>query len=539
MERVLRLTGRGIVSYITNRRWLTGRSYPAMRESIVHSFDILIIDDLHGSYSSKDSDGGVDESIFKTETAPGIKVGTAIVTGIYTGAGDSKVEPAIIVGRDFKGTAASKRERLSDRAGGAVDIDIGLLTRPTSELDWWRLAGGERGEYPGLDDYFDFNLSGVQTIRDDAVLDSERARLEYRFRDYFDPSIDWDTIVERYPGFDVHRSRYDGPRVRSRLLDKSAFHDERIVRFLFKPFDARWLYWEPKHKLLNEARVELMPYYLGITGQRAIVLPQIRNRPGAARPMVVTQVPSYKSAFEDARVFPLWVPAVSIGLTPGELGEPGLATRRPNIAPRWIAAAQNAGTPGDAAEIAEVVFFALAGVCASSSWLATQPLQSEDFPQVPLPGDAKMLLVASELGRRVADLTDPDQPVAGVTVGVIDTRYASVAVPDASPATVYLLYGTAGTDGGLWQGGSVYWDETHAWRNVPEEVWNYGVSGFRPLPKWLSYRIGVPLAASDREAFTHLARRIAALLDCAPDADDVFDAAKASPLDVIPSAITC
>jgi len=49
IERIATLTGRSVVSFITNRKWLAGRSYPAMREAVVTSFQHVRVDDLHGA----------------------------------------------------------------------------------------------------------------------------------------------------------------------------------------------------------------------------------------------------------------------------------------------------------------------------------------------------------------------------------------------------------------------------------------------------------------------------------------------------------
>ena len=44
--RIAHLTKTGVVTFITNRKWLAGRSYPAMREGILGDFDRIIVDDL-------------------------------------------------------------------------------------------------------------------------------------------------------------------------------------------------------------------------------------------------------------------------------------------------------------------------------------------------------------------------------------------------------------------------------------------------------------------------------------------------------------
>jgi hypothetical protein len=51
---------------------------------------------------------------------------------------------------------------------------------------------------------------------------------------------------------------------------------------------------------------------------------------------------------------------------------------------------------------------------------------------------------------------------------------------------------------------------------VPRAVWAYTLGGYQVLKKWLSYRehdiLGRPLRTEEAREFTHVARRIAAIL---------------------------
>jgi hypothetical protein len=525
IHRIVDLTDRGVVSFISNRKWLGGRSYPTMREAVVMGFDKIVVDDLHGDYNNSPS-GGADQSVFTTGTATGIRVGTAVVTSIRDGSSGDDLPN--VQTRDVYGTAAAKRAQLTSWATtGSIDED--LRPRVVSREQRWKLSGDEGGDYPALDEYFTYFLSGVQTIRDEAVVDRSKTALEARMKRYFDSAVPWSTVASEYPGFAVVRARYVGDKVRARLLDGSVFHPERVVRHLFKPFDARWMYWEPQHKLLNEARVELMPYFIGLDDQWAIVAPQTRDRDGAARGIATRAVPSFKSAFQDARVFPLRAPGGSSGHLPGELGFDVDVTS--NVAPVWIEAARKAGVAGTDEVIGETVFFALLGIMASDAWLNEQAVEDDDFPEIPLPADRDALVRASEVGQRYAALCETDVDVVGVTSGSLDPNLASLAVPDVVAGTTALAFGSVGNAGGRRSGADVLWDADHGWRNVPDELWDFSVCGFRPLPKWLSYYVGDELTVADREAFTKLARRIAAIKALATEADAVFAAAVKAPLD--------
>ena len=75
----------GIVSFISNSSYLTGRSHPLMRESLLRSFQEIWVDNLNGDKyktgkvipKGLPDEGTADQSVFTTEHDPrGIQVGT-------------------------------------------------------------------------------------------------------------------------------------------------------------------------------------------------------------------------------------------------------------------------------------------------------------------------------------------------------------------------------------------------------------------------------------------------------------------------------
>lgn len=492
VERVARRTGRGVVSFITNRQWLGGRSYPAMRESILDDFDRVVIDDLHGSVHDRSHPG--DQSIFTTDVAAGIRVGTAIVTA--TRLLDHTPGPATtsVFGREFRGSAASKRDAL--RRYAEADLNDDLMARTPTASSAWRFTSDAGDDYPAIDEYFDYYLSGVQPVRDEAVLSYDRDALTNRMTDYWDASISWPELVERHPGFGVERSGYNGPDTRARLLNGSRFRQERVTRYLHRPFDARWLYWEPEHGLLNRARPDLMPFWKAVDDQIALVLPQTPRRMGAARPLVATQVPGFEAVDPNARVFPLWRPGDELGHDEDQLGhELESNVDGPNVRADWIAAARAVGLEGDDRAIAATLFHAILGVTASRAWLEVQPSAGGDFPSLPLPASSEGLNRAAAMGRRYAELVDPDARVEGVTHGSIRQELRGIGVPDSIATDPILEHGSLGRTGGRREGDDLLWAGESGWRNIPEVTWAVHLGGFPPIAKMLSYRVGTRLTS--------------------------------------------
>jgi hypothetical protein len=62
----------------------------------------------------------------------------------------------------------------------------------------------------------------------------------------------------------------------------------------------------------------------------------------------------------------------------------------------------------------------------------------------------------------------------------------------------------------------VYLNEHVCWRNIPAKVWDYTISGYSVIKKWLSYRekqlLGRSLTVDEARYVTEMARRIAALM---------------------------
>ena len=540
-RRIATFTKTGIVSFIANRKWLAGRSYPAMREGLLSDFDTLIVDDLGGDV--RGASAAEDGSVFTTATAMGIRVGTAIVTAVRypgstggDGAHSDRPEDTILRMRLLTGSGVDKRTALR-RFRGAV-MDDGLSAWPTSRDARWRLGRTSASDdWAPVDEYFDYYNSGVQSVRDPVLTDNARQVLTERMEEYFNPEIPWETLAGKHPGFAVKRKGYDGRKVRQNLLGRNAdyghtgIEENRVVRCLWKPLSGRWLYWEPDHKLLNRSRPDMIPYWR-VREQVCLVSTVTRRRLGAARPLASTAVPLFASMDPDARALPLWKPGQLPSAHELEFGGGEEEERRPNIQYRWIRGARAAGVQGSDNEIAETLFYALCGVAASSEWLATQPVEHDNFPTVPLPSDPGLLVEAAAIGRRYAALVDPWVEVPGVTEPKFNQDMQGIAISDVPKhGDPVLTYGTEGKLGGRFDGQTLFWSEDGGWRNVPPEAINFSLGGFAPIQKHLSYFKGETLTLSHRQTVTKMVRRIVSTLALAPAADAFFQAAKAAPLE--------
>jgi hypothetical protein len=120
-ERIGEAADYGVVSYISNSSYLTGRSHPLMRRMLLTNFDAVWIDNLNGDKyrtgkvipKGLPGAGTRDDSAFTTEMDPrGIQPGTTIATWVKRKGARTKPGETIVLYRDFWGPAAVKRRGL-------------------------------------------------------------------------------------------------------------------------------------------------------------------------------------------------------------------------------------------------------------------------------------------------------------------------------------------------------------------------------------------------------------------------------------------
>ena len=258
-RRIVEKTGRGVVCFISNYSWLDGLSFTGMRERYLGAFDAIRIDCLNGDKYKTGKvapDGSPDPSIFSTKGDPvGIQVGTAIATLVRR----PDHAPAREVGfRHLWGQA--KPETLLESSDAESNVlyesiepllPLGLPFVQTAVSEHWF-------DWPALPDLFPASFPGVKTSRDGFLVDVDLDRLKARISDYFNTDMSHEEIARRYPGVMKTTARFDARAIRDALLARGGPTEDGFVRFTYRPFDNRWLYWESETKLLDEKARRLL-----------------------------------------------------------------------------------------------------------------------------------------------------------------------------------------------------------------------------------------------------------------------------------------
>jgi hypothetical protein len=538
--------GQGIISFISNYSWLDGLSFTGMRERYLEVFERIWIDNLHGDriISEYAPDGQTSETVFSVAgNSTGIKVGTAISLLVKK----SDDCPHQLNYRDMDQARASDRRAalLSGHAEyTAVTpcLEIGLPFKP-------RAISADYLTWPRLTALFPTSFPGVKTSRDDFLIDTDRDRLLARLQAYFDPAVSHTEMLQLNTGVMEDTARFKGEAVRD-TLRKRGFLPDNIVRYCYRPFDTRWLYWEPETKLLDEKRSEYFPHVFpgNVWIEARQHQPQEKFDRGYFLKSLADNFGNGLSNF-----FPLYLHSDGSSLL-----EP--AGKRSNLSD-----AAAAYLTGIAADPEDLFYHALAILHAQAYRTENAGALRQDWPRVPLPATKDALLASSALGRQVAALLDTETPVAGVTAGKISEDLKALAVftrtdgqpvnPDAGDLELTAGWGHAGKGGVTMPGRGkietsnaerptpnaegnfdvqsstlnvqrsidVFLNDKTCWRNVPAPVWEYTIGGYQVIKKWLSYRekplLGRGLTVTEVRTVTETARRIAALIAMQPQLD--------------------
>ncbi|MGH6857093.1 MAG: type ISP restriction/modification enzyme [Methylocella sp.] len=578
-ERIGEAADYGVISYISNSSYLTGRSHPLMRRSLLSNFHAVWIDNLNGDKyrtgkiipKGLPGAGTRDESIFTTDMDPrGIQPGTAVVTWVKRTVAPTKPADTAVLYRDFWGPAAVKRQGLlaSLPAGSPPESSTIPPYEPVkpSQENRWRLGpktfeGGFEA-WPGLDEIFPVAVQGVNHNRgiERSVIDTDQDALATRIRAYINAKT-FEAAASRFPELAPTRNEdgklaiagYDPDNVWNDL-HKIGFDKSKVLSFLTFPLDQRFIYYETRTKLLNRPR----PEYGENRNDNEFLLtvPEPRKK-SESRPIFATTLSNLHVHERGSVVFPREIRG-------GDL----LADRDANLPEAaWRVLRDQFGLKGERRDAAARAFVgkmfrvAFAILHAPSYQAEHKSALSADWAHLPIPKDKKLLDRLVAAGENVTRLLDANRDAHDVVESILGAGRARVlgplkridgkqVRPDDLKITVTYWGGGKGrwkprpfmaeelpaiVYGDAWgeRTGDLFLNDDAYFANVPELVWTYQLGGYPVLKKWLGYRQadrrdGKPLTDDERRWFRQIIQRIAALLAFGPSLDGLYQEAAAS-----------
>ena len=551
-RRIAEMSGKGVVSFISNFSYLGDPSFVVMRQRFLVEFDKLWLDCLNGDSRETGKltpDGKPDPSVFSTDyNREGIRVGTAVCVMVRK---PTRQKKPTVRFRHFWG--ASKRSNLLESLK-VKKFDAGYtLANPSPEN---RLSfrpedvAAHYTEWPKVVDLCALPpMNGLMEKRGGAMIDIDRGAIEARMQDYFDSGLSWEEYKSRQSALTADAARFDAQEARTKAIKTELFDTDRLRRYALRPFETRWCYYTAVRPIWNEPRPALwaqawagnsflmtrpsgvadpegaplsltnclgdndyqrghayyFPYRL-LNGEHLsqddhqTLFDLLGSRPSKRKPTanLSKQAREYlaKLGIEDpdtdvGTAGLLWMHTLAIGYSPAYLGENTDGIRR-------------------------------------------------DWPRIPLPTDRKFLEASAALGEKIAVLLDTEANVPGVTSGKISSVFKTIGPiskvgggqlnVSGNDLEVTAGWGIYQPKAGAVMPGSgkllersynqdeanaidaqasargispkeirqllgdstydVYLNGSAYWQNIPANVWNYYIGGYQVIKKWLSYREG-------------------------------------------------
>jgi len=352
-------------------------------------------------------------------------------------------------------------------------------------LDDMRPAPFQNGDWISLRDCFTSAFSGIQTKRDHLVYAPTHQRLMDQLEEFLRLEQDQDLVFN---------STAMNPASRARLV---GLHADQIRPVAYRPLDIRFHYTHPAWN--DRLRTEM---------QRAWGMENLAlfSMPGGTKDGPATwchaRCPDYH-AFRGSYggyVLPLF----------DRRAGPNATNFSADLL-RSLSAAYGASVSAIDA------FDAVLCLLSATSYTRRFAEDLEDvFPHVPFPADHAVFARAVETGRDIRSIETftraPPRRMAGFC------RLASEPVGQVISVSF--------TDGqiDLCEGGA------GRITGIPHAVWEFSVSGYRLLPRWIEGRLGLPADLVLVRDLRDVAGRIAELIELFAQADTVLDATLARPL---------
>lgn len=453
-------SGVGVLGFITNNGYLDNLTFAGLRSSMLQTFDSVTILDLRGNTKRLDkaADGTVDENVFDIE--PGVAIGLWRRHVGYT-----QHRPTTYA--QLEGTRSSKFAKLAQLAVQNMTFS-GIEPRPPKYLLLGRMGQAEEPASVGepMVSLMPLHANCIITKRDSLVVDFDAQSLAARISDFCNQGLSDSAVTAQYGVSSNYEWDMQAVRRRSR------YDKKRIVRYLYRPFDIRYLYYDdnliarPTHKIVDNVGMGNLFLILGRAG--AAVGPHWSLA-------FATTLPVDWNVFRrgGGTTFPERVAAGETIVGSGAPWVPNCPEGCSRLADWARDGTGNSGVGSIGADAWHEVFLYVYAVLYSEAYRSLYaPSLLHDFPAIPTPRDQSLFRQLAELGDTLvqyhllesAEQRSMDCQRFANGVGAVDhVKY------DEETNVVRV-------------NSSICFDR------VTPEVWSYDIGGYRVCEKWLKDR---------------------------------------------------
>ncbi len=225
--------GSGVLAFINPHGFLDNPTFRGMRWHLLKTYDKIYTIDLHGNSNIKETcpDGSPDINVFD------IQQGVSITIFVKTG----KKKPnnlGKVFHYDLFGTRDVKYDFLSNNSLKTIPYTELPLKAPMFYMvprDYQ--TGEEYNKGLLLNELFIKSTIGVQTHRDDLVIDIDKSHLIKRFKDIFS-NDDKPSLISKY---NIKESNHW--KLSNVIEKEKIFNENELRKITYRPFDERDIYY--------------------------------------------------------------------------------------------------------------------------------------------------------------------------------------------------------------------------------------------------------------------------------------------------------
>lgn len=470
---------RGVIALITNRKFLTGWPYAGLRKMLRERFDRIEIIDLRGDVRLG-ARAGVegDEGVFN------IKVGTAITLAIADGGKTDGALATVNYNDTWAHDLVSREQKLQWLANGADDgRQAGDIAVIRQALEGMRPLPFMNGALITIVDCFESRSSGIETTRDHLSYGFDVTALQRQVEKFL-------TLED-----DAALALYSQSRKANFAVARTRRFDRRLTKqIVYRPLDRRTVFDEPA--FVDWPRSELQSIW-GSVNRALFVMPSgTGNGPACWACGNLPDRHAFRGSY-GGYAFPLY-------------------DRRPGHGPHNLNADLIEALSDAYAEQAapEQIFDAILCLLSARSYTTRFAEDLEDvFPHVPFPARIGIFRDAARVGAEIRAVETFARPPG-------ERFLSGVAVAETAPSGPLAAIPDALDEGGF----NLCADGSGRISHIPVEVWDFAVSGYRVMPRWLAAREGVEIGPDFIPQLRDVAGRIGELLFLFTEADAILEA---------------
>ncbi|MBC7170453.1 N-6 DNA methylase [Candidatus Bipolaricaulota bacterium] len=494
--------GQGVVGMITNHGYLDNPTFRGMRQHLMTTFDEIYVLDLHGNSLKKERcpDGSPDENVFD------IRQGVAVVFLIKRSVGARPRTPSRVSHADLWGRREEKYAWLQERHWKTTAWHE---TKPAPEFYLFiprdEAAFAQYKRFSKVTGVFPVGSTGIKTHRDHFVFDFDREVLKRRIRTFLDPNLPDDFVRET---FDLKDNRDWKLHEKRRLIQEDKEWQKKIVPCLYRPFDARWLFYH--RDAIDFGREQVMRHML--------VSENVALHTGRAGQVVggdtwnlaycAQHIADFNAFYRGGiLILPLYL--YPEGDRRDLLATHSPSKRQPNLKPELVAAL--AGVYGREPTPEEIFHYVYAVLYAPTYREKYAEFLRLDFPRIPFTSDPELFKKMAGLGGRLVELhllrsPELDPPLARFQ-GEGDGRVI-----------------VSGKKGLRYDADSqrVYMNPSQYFAPVPPEVWEYQIGGYQVCHKWLKDRKDRTLTLDDIRTYCRITTALSKTIEIQRGIDAIY-----------------